>query len=222
MITALQNAREHLLSAENSLKSSVIAALNTGRYDEVPRLTEVLTSLRALVESLPASSSPEEVVAESDEALADSESTVSPQDEEEPREVAKRPQRTDANRRAREKYPQFFIRDDQLVKLGWSPNSAKEYEHRVPKAGVDAFAEYLGSLRRSRFPITAETIAKALQKEESQRILGYQVYVVAGWLKSLKLLVPEGRQGYFLKKDVDLTAEVSKAWAKLESSSSSS
>lgn len=222
MTTALQNAREHLLSAENNLKSSVIAALNTGRYDEVPRLTEVLTNLRALVESLPSASSPDEEVPESAGASADSEAVVPPPTEEEPREVEKKPQRTDVSGRAREKYPQFLIRDDQLVKLGWSPNSAKEYEHRVPKVGVDAFAEYLASLRRSRFPITAETIAKALQKEESQRILGYQVYVVAGWLKSLKLLIPEGRQGYFLKKDVDLTLEVSKAWASLERSSSSS
>lgn len=222
MITALQNAREHLLSAENSLKSSVIAALNTGRYDEVPRLTEVLTNLRSLVESLPPASPQDEDVIKSDEALVDAGSAVLQPTEEEPREVERKPPRTEASRRAREKYPQFFVRDDQLVKLGWSPNNAKEYEHRVPKAGVDAFAEYLASLRRSRFPITAETIAKALQKEESQRILGYQVYVVAGWLKSLKLLVPEGRQGYFLKKDVDLVAEVSKAWAKLDSSSSSS
>jgi hypothetical protein len=206
----LETARSYLEQAESELRGIIISAVNGGSYDVVTRLTDLSAKVRQLIETLPSPvAAPLLATGDRDEQepLSHAEHRSGPRSSNEDDGKAKR-----ASKGTEDGYPRFLIRDDQLVKLGWSSSSDKEYEHRVPRSGLDAFIEYVGSLRRSRFPVTAEAIAKGIQKSDSQRILGYQVYVVAAWLKSLDLLRSEGRQGYFIPDGMNWPEAVGAAW----------
>lgn len=215
----LEVARSYLEGAENNLRGLIISAVTGGSYEVVARLTDLSVRLRQLIESLPEHSGNPSARSPLIE--------ISDQDQQSERldlvrnrsasrlgvEVQIQPKRLP--RGVDDAYPRFLIREDQLVKLGWSSSSKKEYEHRVPRSGLDAFTDYVGALRRSRFPVTAEAIAKGIQKSDPQRILGYQVYVVAAWLKTLDLLRSEGRQGYYLPDGIDWPEAVNSAWKTL-------
>lgn len=197
-----------LQEAEEKLRSLIVEAARGGRYDEVSAVTTISAKLHSLIQDARPGSLIEPVRAsEPSFPLEESEKRSEPSvPRSSPRE--NRAQKTNG-------YPQFRIRDAQLVKLGWSAGNNQEYEHRVPREGVDAVVRYLSSLKKNRFPVTGEAIARALQKEDESQVLGYQVYVVTAWLRSLGLLRPNGRQGYHLADEKDLPEAVASVWEKL-------
>jgi len=198
-----------LHDAEARLKALIIDATTHDRYDEVLAITSVSAKLRALANS----------VALTSKGTVDDDKPSRSVRSEDAVETIAGAERGGvlASRPPRLEYPRFRIDDDQLVKVGWSQANKQEYEHRVPREGVEAFVNYIASLRRNRFPVTSEEVAKALQKDTDSPIMGYQVYVVAAWLRSEELLKPQGRQGYSLADGIDLRESVKVAWDSLTS-----
>lgn len=201
-----------LRDAEAQLKALIIDATTHDRYDDVVAITSVSAKLRALASSVCVTGNSNTV---DDRPLPSARSQNAPG-------ANGRAGRPDGavSRPPSLEYPRFRVDGDQLVKVGWSQANKQEYEHRVPREGVDAFVNYVASLRRNRFPVTSEGIAKALQKDVDSPIMGYQVYVVAAWLRSEQLLKPQGRQGYSLAEGVELRDAVSSAWEGLASTHS--
>jgi hypothetical protein len=198
-----------LRDAEARLKALIIEATTHDRYDEVLAITSISAKLRALT-SLAGASSDGTVADDKDPRSARAQAAAGTNGRAERRgELASEPSRI--------KYPRFRIDDEQLVKVGWSQANKQEYEHRVSREGVEAFVNYITSLRRNRFPVTSEGVAKALQKDADSPIMGYQVYVVAAWLRSEELLKPQGRQGYSLADGIELREAVKAAWDSLAS-----
>lgn len=208
----LSSAVSYLEQAENELQRATIVAVQARDYRTSTRLSELsqrISEIRSAVGVGDGKVNGSDTNDESDE--------FSRTQEEASAESASK--RKNDKGKSNSAYPRFLIREDQLVKLGWSSSNRREYEHRVPRESVEAFVEHVASLRKNRFPVTAESIVKALQKDDPPRILGYQVYVVAAWLKTLNFLLPEGRQGYFIADGVDLSSGVAAAWQDLRDES---
>jgi hypothetical protein len=112
-------------------------------------------------------------------------------------------------------YPRFCRESEFLVKIGWSKQTASEYEHRISFDGLKVVAEFIDGVREEEFPITAERIVSELGKTQNEIVLGYQVYVAIAWLRSTKILEVSGRQGYFRTNTGSIVDRIVQMWEQL-------
>lgn len=208
MADTLQAARGLVRELEFRLRELISGAAADGRYEEVARLAELTNQVGALVPA--AAVSP----AHPNAANAAAEAVLNVR---ESRGSARRGSGAKKTTSRASDYPSFCRQGDSLVKVGWSASTKREYEHRVPKSGVDALVKYLVGRRANQFPLSVEAMVEALRGEENAEILGYQVYVVVAWLKREGWLAANGRHGYTLQrpKGVAVTSIVDELWAQL-------
>ena len=105
-------------------------------------------------------------------------------------------------------YPQFIVKNDTLLRIGWSKKQKREYTHKVPRYVFDKTNKSMFVLAHSgNGPFLAEQIIEQINNNESEAIPSYQVYVVVGMLRETNFIKQVGRDGYIIPQDIVEKAE---------------
>jgi hypothetical protein len=118
--------------------------------------------------------------------------------------------------RAADVYPKFFRRGDELVKVGWSKNDRKEYNHRAPRVAIDAVAAAVRQIGAKGKLFNGDGLLPLKNLTDGTAIPNYQAYVALAWLKHLGVVEQHGRRGGYtlaLEKQIDTT--ITAAWPDL-------
>ena len=117
-------------------------------------------------------------------------------------------------RHSRGKYPKFEVKNDTLVRIGWSKKERREYTHKVSKRVFVETVEVMGRLAQGGAgPFMAEKIIEQVNNAGSETIPSYQIYVVIGFLRKLNCIKQIGREGYDIP--IDLAKNVESEWRNL-------
>lgn len=183
---SITKAVKILSKCEADLRTLVASAADSGDYDAVLRITSWAKQI-----SLMAGGTPSEA-------------------------QEKRP---DANKikkiAARDAYPRFARREDQLVKVGWSKRQKSEYEHKAPHRAVLVLARTVAEAGKDGRIVQIKALLPLRDSTDGSEIPDYQVYLVIAWWRSTGLLDQHGRQGYSIPKASQFYQAVESAWAKL-------
>lgn len=97
-----------------------------------------------------------------------------------------------------QEYPRFQREADKLIKIGWSDREKQSYEHRAPKAAVLRVCDEISrrSLRAKRFRM--EDVLSELASGRDA-LPTYQAYLTLAWLRSLRVVDRDGKDGYRVK-----------------------
>ena len=201
-----KQAVEVLAEAETKLRKLVAEAATAGAYDAIPMVAEWARIIGAMArESLGAEGVKEQAV----QVNAD----------ESPRGEGSR----SGAPIAKGAYPRFFRRADSLVKIGWSRNEKKEYEHGAPRYAVDLLAIAIARKSRNGNVFTAKDIFPLRVKDggHTSEVPTYQAYVALAWLRQAGLVKQLGRRGYSVRKSLSmrLPDAVAAEWQKLPEAS---
>lgn len=178
--------RAILSDAETALKGLIAQELEVGRYSQVTRLVRIVETLSGLAETMAGPSPPKANVIAERTKRADA--------------VSVRRSSMDATGRRSSKasqYPKFARSDNRLVKTGWSKKNREEYEHRVPREAVEAFARSLWSNMEPGRPFTMEEVLPVYDAS-GDKLPDYQVYLALAWLRNEDAIRKVGRNGYVL------------------------
>jgi hypothetical protein len=185
-----KQAQEVLSSAERKLRELVGMAAGGGDYDTAER---IMAWAKVLAELTAEHTSPE---TPSSKGVLRS-----------PQPAAHRQSRTPT----KGKYPQFFRRGDNLVKIGWSKTERKEYEHKTPRRVLDTLANAIARRSNNGKVFTAKQLFP-LKDGDGSEFPGYQNYVALAWLRTVGLVKQHGRRGYTAKFGSQLPNAVISAW----------
>ncbi|MBY0112959.1 MAG: hypothetical protein K2Y21_09065 [Phycisphaerales bacterium] len=203
----VRRLKKLIADLDGAARSEIALAAGEGRFDELPQLTPMAKEIAGLAArwTSEASPTPEEPARiEATEAPAVSAALAG---EAAPRVSAKL-KKTD--------YPQFLREKRDLVKLGWSPREKGPYEHRVPKAGVDAVASAVAAKGKAGHRFTMDEILKALATGKGDELVpSYQTYAVVSWLKWAGMVLQHGRQGYTVVRPQTFASSIETAWQSL-------
>ncbi len=189
----LEEAIEAVRTAERSVRQLVEQAMKEHRFDEVPAVLSVAKQLAEI-----------DPIRTAEMGQTGSE-TQDPGSSNEPGRSA-----TSVG------LPSFVREGDYLVKIGRSPSNERSYEHRAPRAALEAIADRALALQAlDEGPIKAEGMSDLRQHQDSLRIPGYQLYLVLGWFKQEGFLRRHGRKGYTVKSPKTLKDDISRAWEAL-------
>lgn len=113
-------------------------------------------------------------------------------------------------------YPKFYRRGNELVKVGWSKKDRREYNHRAPRAAVDAVAAVLRHVGAKGKVFNGDTLLPLKNLTDGTAIPDYQAYVALAWFKHLGVVTQEGkRSGYTLPPDKPIDSTITAAWPEL-------
>ena len=189
------SANQVLRDCEQSLRTLLSAAVAVGDYAEVQKLA----NLASAVSVLAAENTP---IPELLKAVAPSGKTE---------KLSVRPREP-----AKENYPQFFRRGEELVKVGWAKKEKRKYHHRAPWRVVLATSAAVRQIGIKGGSFTGEALLPLKDAESGETLPSYQVYVALAWMKHLGLVKSIGqRGGYILAVDKPLDAVLTAAWPAL-------
>ncbi len=198
----LKQAADLLADAERSLRGLIEGCLRSESYGsiaELARLAEGVSQLRRTVSA----GDPGE--GNSDRAAGDDTSSIAA-----PTNGTGRT-RGQLKPRAGE-YPQFQRDSDKLVKLGWSDRDRQVYEHRAPKSAVLRICDEIGK-RTKRFRM--EDILADLGTGR-EPVPTYQAYLTLAWLRSIRAVDRDGKDGYRVRTSPLSTDRVRALWDAVE------
>lgn len=109
-------------------------------------------------------------------------------------------------------YPRFFKSGDRLVKVGWSKKDKAEYEHKCPRNVLSCLVSSFLSIRGNDKRFSMDEVLPLTDPTDGSELPTYQIYVALAWLKTLGLIEQHGRQGYSVRKGVNLSTKVEDAW----------
>ena len=186
-----------LSGAEQHLRELIIEAAREGDYLGVDTARDLAVSVNQLINRL------------SDGETSTKKSMI--KNEIKGKKVSRAKKRAGLKKKTPSGYPKFTVRDDTLVRIGWSKKEKREYQHKVPKSLFDLTIKTMGDLAKSRNgPFMAEEIVEHINENNSESVPGYQVYVVIGFLREKGCIKQEGREGYRIPVDIYKKAE--KEW----------
>jgi hypothetical protein len=197
---------EILSTCEESLKRAASDALSLGHYDEATQIVQIAREVAALAGRTPKADVNQDVggvvnaVESFGREAAESDST---------------PQ-LDAMLavKKRRKYPQFGRQANDLVKIGWSKRSRKEYQHRAPRRILELLCTRLEQVGARKKIFTTESLFP-LSDSEGNEIPSYQSYLSLAWLRQHRLVVSKGRSEYRLPNPGSLQSSADKLWNQL-------
>ena len=109
--------------------------------------------------------------------------------------------------KAKAGYPKFYVRDDSLIKEGWSKKSNRAYTHRVP---ADAYRRAIAALQQAggndERPLTTDVLRDDSNLDAGNSLPTYQFYVVLAFLKANGVIRQVGRKGYVIPGDLEENA----------------
>lgn len=103
-----------------------------------------------------------------------------------------------------------------MVKIGWSKSEAKTYEHKAPRAVLQALLRALIRVGAAGKRFTVEGLLPLKDSASNSEIPDYQTYLTLAWLRNVNLITQHGRQGYSLLPDFDLEQESNRHWDQLD------
>lgn len=104
------------------------------------------------------------------------------------------------------KYPRFCVRNESLIRTGWSKKQKSEYEHKASRTTFDRTVAAMAHIATTGpGPFTSEQIIERVNDSENT-FPGYQVYVVIGLLREHGCIEQVGRDGYMIPEDVSSRA----------------
>jgi len=111
--------------------------------------------------------------------------------------VSRTKKKVATKRQGRGKYPKYEVKNDTLVRIGWSKKEKREYTHKVSQRVFYETVEVMGRLAQGGAgPFMAEKIIEQANNAKSETIPSYQVYVVLGLLRQTNCIKQVGREGY--------------------------
>jgi len=168
-----------LTNIETKLQELIVEAAHSCEYDIARMSSDIATQIRQMKVSFPL-----------DHSIASalpSGSAVTTQSTDK--------RSTGSHRKNR--YPQYEIRNETLIRIGWSKKERKEYSHKVSRILFDRTVEAMDLLFRSpKTPIPADKIMDRVTQLGSEPAPAYQVYLVIGCLRESKCIKQCGREGY--------------------------
>lgn len=189
-----EKIEEVLTKAENELQEVIVEAAKEGDYRGVDAGRAAAVEICNLKARILKPSSKGELKSESN--------------------VSRTKKKVATKRHVRGKYPKFEIKNDTLVRIGWSKKERREYTHKVTKRVFYETVEVMGRLAKGGAgPFMAETIIEQVNNAESETIPSYQIYVVIGFLRKLNCIKQIGREGYDIP--IDLAQKVESEWRNL-------
>jgi hypothetical protein len=205
-MTGEQRLKQLIADLDGAARREIASAASEGRFDELPSLAPLAKEIAALAGRWGLAPSNEQLATPIQEELA-SPSVV----------VETSPKVSIAAARVKKaEYPQFLREKQDLVKLGWSAREKGPYEHRVPKAGVDAVAAAVAARGKSGHRFTMDEIVKTLGGPKGAApIPSYQTYAVVSWLKWAGMVLQHGRQGYTVVRPQTFASSIETAWQSL-------
>ena len=175
----LQKAYSILSATEVELRKLIEVAAKEGQYADVSKLAEIAAQFEPLVNRK-----------EKKTTLGSRYLKL----ERQPNEVGE----TATNQATRQKksgeFPKFEIERDRLVKIGWSKKDRSAYEHRAERGIVLAISLYLASMTDQNIFKMDDLIP--IQLNDGSDVPSYQAYLVLAWLRSLGLILKQGKDGY--------------------------
>ncbi|MBA7670803.1 hypothetical protein ES703_78950 [subsurface metagenome] len=113
-----------------------------------------------------------------------------------------------SRKNVKRKYPKFAVKNDTLIRIGWSKKEHCEYTHKTPRTAFDGTVKVMAALAQNGAgPFTAEQIIEQVNNMESEAVPSYQVYVVIGLLRKSNCIKQVGREGYDIPVEVCGKAE---------------
>jgi hypothetical protein len=183
-----------LTKAENELQEVIVEAAKAGDYRGVDAGRAAAVEICNLKARILKPSSKGELKTESN--------------------VSRAKKKVATKRHGRGKYPKFEVKNDSLVRIGWSKKEKREYTHKVPKRVLYETVEVMGRLAQGETgPFMAEKIIEQVNNADSEAIPSYQIYVVIGFLRKLNCIKQIGREGYDIP--MELLTRAKKEWGKL-------
>lgn len=117
-------------------------------------------------------------------------------------------------KRKKSDYPKFKVKNETLIRIGWSRKQRREYTHKAPRFVFEQTVKAMTALSQSGAgPFLAENILEQANSNESEAIPSYQIYVVIGLLKQTNCIKQVGRDGYIIPQDLVKKAE--EKWVEL-------
>jgi len=112
---------------------------------------------------------------------------------------------------SRLRYPKFEVKNETLIRIGWSKKERSEYTHKTPRTAFDGTVKVMAALAQNGAGLfTAEQIIEQVNNMESEAVPSYQVYVVIGFLRARKCILQVGREGYDIPTEIATRAR--KEW----------
>ncbi len=190
-----QKALDLLHDCEEGLRKLGAEAFAEGDYLSVNRIRDAATLVASLAGDTPTSPAPSPAT----------QKTSAPKTQP---HAGKPQKRTDV-------YPKFFRRGDELVKVGWSKKERKEYNHRAPRAAVDATAAVVGRVGANGRLFNGDALLP-LKNTNGETIPDYQVYVALAWFKELDVIEQRGIRAGYTTRPTPLSPAINSAWATLD------
>lgn len=176
-MTAVATAKRILAEAEKRLRALIAEELKSGNYVDVAEIAVLADRLVTLANGQGAQGG----VAAPGPQLAVGASLA------------------DVKRKTGRKYPRFERDDRRLIKVGWSKKGRKEYEHRVPIDGAEAFVRHLQANVNEGDTFAMEDLLPVPDLTSGGDVPSYQGYVTLAWLRDLGVVARKGRDGYVLR-----------------------
>jgi hypothetical protein len=177
-----------LTKAENELQEIIVEAAKAGDYRGVDAGRAAAVEICNLKARILKPSSKSDLKSESN--------------------VSRDKKKVATKRHSRGKYPKFEVKNDTLVRIGWSKKERREYTHKVPKRVFYETVEVMSRLAQGGTgPFLAENIIEQVNNAKSETIPSYQIYVVIGFLRKLNCIKQIGREGYDIPTDLSTRAK---------------
>lgn len=218
----VHRARQALENAESSLRAFATEAVSAGDYEVAIQLTEWAKQVgllrkeeseeepRGLVFSNQptANSAPSAVSSLIDNALVASPSKRS-------RPGTSRRKGPSKRRQKKSKYPQFYRRGSELIKVGWSKKAKAEYQHKASREVVALVAKAIADRAAEGSVFDSQGLIPLRDPKSKTEVPGYQVYLCLAWFRSEELVEQEGRQGYRVPSPQNLDQRIAEKWENL-------
>ena len=114
----------------------------------------------------------------------------------------------------REQYPQFLRDGDRLVKVAWSKKERGPYEHRAPRAVIQALVNAVQKNKGEGKLFQAGDVMP-LKNSAHEEYPSYQSYLALNWLREIGVIRKKGREGYILQSRAATTDKLERLWAGL-------
>jgi len=114
----------------------------------------------------------------------------------------------------REHYPQFLRDGDRLVKVAWSKKERGPYEHRAPRAVIQALVQAIQKNSGEGKLFQAAGVMP-LKNAMREKFPSYQSYLALSWLREVGVISKRGREGYMLKRRAASAEKLARLWAEL-------
>jgi hypothetical protein len=113
-----------------------------------------------------------------------------------------------------DQYPRFLREGDRLVKIAWSKRKHGPYEHKAPRAVIQALVNAVQRQIGEGKLFQAGTLLP-LKDALHEEYPSYQSYLALSWLRDVGVISKKGRDGYVLKPNTAKTEQLERLWLEL-------